>query len=133
MILVTRRSQLHISANGKRPEVMAAISPNWQRFSTSIRLIAIVCDCDDTLAPDTTAQLLVACGIEVRDFYVNRVAALVDKGHDPAVAYLNELKRTLPNLTRERIHDIGSCLNLFPGIPQLFTDIENDIRTEYRE
>jgi hypothetical protein len=95
--------------------------------------IAIVCDCDDTLAPDTTAQILTACGIDVYDFYVNRVSVLVDKGYDPAVAYLYELKKVLPNLTRERIQEIGSHLKIFPGIPQLFLDIEKEIREEFRE
>ena len=31
--------------------------------------IAIVADCDDTLAPDTTGQFLWLCGIDSKDFF----------------------------------------------------------------
>jgi hypothetical protein len=49
--------------------------------------IAIVSDCDDTLAPDTTAQLLEHFGVPAREFYSERSDRLVTDGYDPPLAY----------------------------------------------
>ena len=46
---------------------MGAIYPKLQ-FAMQTT-IAIVADCDDTLAPDTTGQLLREFGVEPREFY----------------------------------------------------------------
>jgi len=94
--------------------------------------IAIICDCDDTLAPDTTAQLLTANGIDPHEFYTGRVADLVNQGYDPAIAYLNEIIRVLPSLTRDRIIEIGASLRLYPGIPNIFRELETEIQENYR-
>src|SRR5438552_17772682 len=67
--------------------------PFRDRLSSNVAhtVIAIVADCDDTLAPDTTAQLLKQFGIDPKEFYRGPVGQLVDEGFDPAVAYLNQM------------------------------------------
>ena len=42
--------------------------------------IAIVCDCDDTLAPDTTVQLLSEFGVDGTEFFGTVVEPLVKEG-----------------------------------------------------
>jgi hypothetical protein len=67
--------------------------------------IAIVADCDDTLAPDTTAQLLDRLDVDKQDFYINRVGNKVRAGWDPSLAYLLELLQLLSEkrITGDRI------------------------------
>jgi hypothetical protein len=94
-------------------------------------IIAIVCDCDDTLAPDTTAQLLEACGINSEDFYRNEVGPLVRQGYDPAVAYLTKILEKKPDLTQTRIQEIGAGLSLYPGVPKIFRDLTAEVKEEF--
>jgi len=56
-------------------------------------VIAVVCDCDETLAPDTTEQLLSHFGIDAKQFYEMQARKLVDAGYDPPLAYMNEMLR----------------------------------------
>ena len=56
-------------------------------------VIAVVSDCDETLAPDTTAQLLSHFGIDAKKFYKDQSGKLVDEGFDPPLAYMNEILR----------------------------------------
>src|SRR6266545_463809 len=93
--------------------------------------IAIVADCDDTLAPDTTAQLLTACGVDAASFFTDRSARLVREGWDPALAYLHELMLAIRtgeiDLTPERLVDIGRNLHFYPGVPDCFTQLNREI------
>src|SRR3989442_12493762 len=94
---------------------------------TAPSTIAIVSDCDDTLAPDTTAQLLERFGISAAQFYEERSNALVADGYDPPLAYMNamlDLARDggpLAGLTRESMTEIARDLTFFPGVPEVFT------------
>ena len=53
--------------------------------------IAIICDCDGTLCPDTTDKLVRDLGIDSSNFWKNEVAPMVKDGWDPPLAYLNKL------------------------------------------
>ena len=50
--------------------------------------IAIVADCDDTLAPDTTRQLLELCGVHSGEFFREIAIPMVKEGWDPSLAYM---------------------------------------------
>lgn len=64
------------------------------RDSWAHNLIAVIAGCDDTLAPDTTAQLLQAFGVDPAEFFGERgTGRLVNEGWDPSVAYLFEMIR----------------------------------------
>jgi len=95
--------------------------------------IAVVSDCDDTLAPDTTLQLLEACGIDGPRFFAETVAPLVEDGWDPALAYLQKIAEfaqsgMLPGLNRQRIEEIGQVLKFYPGVPQCFGLLKDGVR-----
>jgi hypothetical protein len=104
-------------------------------------IIAVICDCDDTLAPDTTEQLLAACGIDPRQFFDNEARRLVDQGWDPSIAYLQgmlELAKQggpLHTLTQLRMKEIGRKLKFFPGVPQIFKKLRTKIEDnpKYRQ
>lgn len=96
--------------------------------------IAVIADCDDTLAPDTTAQLLTSLGITPKDFYEGPVGKLVDEGWDPTLAYLHELIRQAPvhGLTRAKIQEVGEGLRFYPGIPDAFPKLRRQIEDDPR-
>src|SRR3989337_898336 len=52
--------------------------------------IAIICDCDETLAPDTTSYLLKENGINVNSFW-NKMTKLVSEGWDPSLVWLGTI------------------------------------------
>ncbi len=89
-------------------------------------VVAVVFDFDDTLAPDSTSQLLAALGVDVPGFWRDEVRPLIRSGWDPVPAYLYrmlELGRAgrfnqplVPNVLRR----IGGALELYPGVPDLF-------------
>ena len=95
--------------------------------------IAIIADCDDTLAPDTTGQLLQLCGVDSRDFFENKSNPMVKEGWDPSLAYMHSMAmlaaegRPLASLTRERITELGQRLEFFPGVPDCFTAVKSEI------
>lgn len=102
--------------------------------------IGLIFDFDDTLAPDSTTQLLEAHGIDPEEFWFEGFQSRVRDGYDPTVAYLSLLldtvgaDRPLGELTIEDLEAFGEDLTetLYPGIPGLFDDI-NSIADEYDE
>ena len=100
--------------------------------------IAIVADCDDTLAPDTTAQLLELCGVDSRNFFREHAAPRVKEGWDPSLAYMQgmiDLARNegpLASLTQTRIKELAKQLEFYPGVPECFTSIKDDIERDAR-
>ena len=102
--------------------------------------IAIIADCDDTLAPDTSVQLLRSCGVDPERFFKEYATSLVAQGWDPSLAYLHELIRlaqdgTIPGLTRERLSAIGRELEFYPGMPDCLGRLKHEIEEDerYRE
>jgi hypothetical protein len=100
--------------------------------------IAIVADCDETLAPDTTGQLLTACGLDPRTFFAERAAALVKAEWDPALAYLYEIIKAVQTgeieLTEDKLIEIGRGLSFYEGAPDCFARLKDEIENdpEYR-
>ena len=64
-------------------------------------VIAIICDCDGTLCPDTTDKLVRELGLDSAQFWGKDVDDLVENGWDHTLAYLNNLLES----TRDRLHD----------------------------
>jgi hypothetical protein len=101
--------------------------------------IAIVADCHDTLAPDTTAQLLKHFGIDPNSFYRRDAGKLVEQGFDPPLAYMNEMLRLardggpLASLTEAKIRELGAALSFYPGVPDVFTKLEAEVQRDYGE
>lgn len=99
------------------------------------RTIAIVADCDDTLAPDTTRQLLGQCGVDASSFFQD-VSTLIKDGWDPSLAYMHKMIQLaadggpLAGLTCQNIQEIGRRLEFYPGVPQCFKRIKREIEDE---
>lgn len=64
-----------------------------QRPAPSV--IAVICDCDETLAPNTTSLLLERNGIDVESFWNAITTNFVRHGWDPPQAYLSEMLRLM--------------------------------------
>ena len=102
--------------------------------------IGLIFDFDDTLAPDSTTQLLEEYGIDSEQFWFDEFQTRVKEGYDPTVAYLSLLldkvgeDQPLEKLTLEDLETFGANLSetLYPGIPGLFDDIDS-IANEYEE
>jgi hypothetical protein len=96
------------------------------------RTIALIADCDDTLARDTTGQLLQHFGVDKVQFYRERVAPLVNDGWDPPLAYLHEILQLaregrLDHLTKTTLEEIGRDLELYPGVPEFFSQLRAEV------
>jgi len=94
--------------------------------------IAIVFDCDDTLCPDTITFLLQSYGIAPKSFW-EEVANEVDAGWDPPLAYMYKIidfvkSGIMPDLTNDKLRQIGAQIRFFPGIPGLFDDLHRFIK-----
>lgn len=98
--------------------------------------IAVIADCDGTLAPDTTDQILQAFGIDPAWFWPTLVEPLVKQGWDEQLAYLQKFielakpGQPLEGLSSQRLTEIAKSLQFYQGIPdgliQLKDEIEHD-------
>ena len=114
---------------------MGAIYPKLQ-FAMQTT-IAIVADCDDTLAPDTTGQLLREFGVEPREFYDAADTFVTEGLCDPSLGYMYEMVRRaqassgpLSGLSRDRIEAVAPNLTFFDGVPGFFTHIKQEIEND---
>ena len=83
-------------------------------------VIAIICDCDGTLCPDTSDRLVRQLGLESEDFWKRQVGGLVEDGWDPPLAYLNQLlvscrQPGVGELSLERLNAVGAGVEFYPG------------------
>ncbi len=103
--------------------------------------IAIIADCDGTLAPDTTDQLLTHFSVKPEEFWPNDVQPLVKAGWDEHLAYMQkliELSRkggALEGLTENKLHEIAAGLEFYPGIPEGLITLRDVIQgtSEFRD
>lgn len=102
--------------------------------------VAVIFDFDDTLLPDSTSALLCAHDLDPEEFWAVRTKALVDKGYDPPLAYLNLLLREvgsgkpLGQLTNQSLKAFGASIDntWFPGLPEIFDDLRS-VAHEHRD
>lgn len=94
--------------------------------------VGLIFDFDDTLALDSTTQLLEEYGIEPEEFWFTEFQSRVRSGYDPTVAYLSLLlekvgaNRPLGELTIDDLETTGAELSdrLYPGLPDFFGDVD---------
>ena len=103
-------------------------------------VIAIICDCDGTLCPDTSKKLVRDMGIDSCDFWKRQVANLVKDGWDPPLAYLNQLLKVsqgpeVENLTKAKLCAVGASIDFYSGaldfVPRLRDALAQ--KSEYEE
>ena len=80
--------------------------------------IAIICDCDGTLCPDSTDKLASSLSLDLGKFW-NEVSQMVEAGWDPPLAYLNRLLSLargseIEPITREKL---GACPTILEEKP----------------
>ena len=103
--------------------------------------IAIIADCDGTLAPDTTDQLLTHFSVKPEEFWPNEVQPLVKAGWDEHLAYMQkliELSRkggALEGLTANTLREIAAGLEFYPGVPEGLITLRDEIQgtSEFRD
>lgn len=81
-------------------------------------VIAIICDCDGTLCPDTSDAIVRKIGLDSSQFW-KQAASLVTAGWDPPLAYLTQLlseaNRTGRPITKKVLEDVGRQVVFYPG------------------
>ena len=97
-------------------------------------VIALLFDCDDTLCSDTTEFLLGEYGVKIEEFWSD-VGRMVGWGWDPPLAYMTLLIERvqygeIPDLTTEKLRDIGRKIRFFPGVPRVFEDLRKFVKSE---
>ena len=102
-------------------------------------VIAIICDCDGTLCPDTTDRLVSMLGLDLKDFWKD-VSMLVEDGWDPPLAYLNKLLDSsrggkVESITREKLDAVGRSVGFYTGALDFIDRLRRRLyeTLEYRE
>jgi len=102
-------------------------------------VIAVLFDCDDTLCEDTTTFVLKKYGVDVLRFWES-VEKMVGNGWDPPLAYMSKIihmveSGEIPGLTNEGLRQIGAEVDFYPGIPQMFAELNRlvGVREEFQE
>ena len=103
-------------------------------------VIAIICDCDGTLCPDTTDKLVRELGLDSAQFWGTDVDDLVADGWDHTLAYLNNLlestrDRLIDPLTLSRLRNVGRDVEFYPGALDFIERLRLKLsgNPEYRE
>ena len=103
-------------------------------FSSRSKVIALVLDFDDTLAPDSTSGFLRTLDVDVGHFWGEHVQQLLDENWDPIPAYLwrmIELSNSRPEgdrITREKLGAWGRQITFFEGVEELFDTLRAETK-----
>ncbi len=94
--------------------------------------IAVICDCDDTLMPDTTNFLLEENGIDSAAFW-KKTAGMVKRGWDPPQAYTSEIVKLMQqdkieHNTRKKLAVLGKRIVPFEGVPEFIPSLKKFVR-----
>jgi 2-hydroxy-3-keto-5-methylthiopentenyl-1-phosphate phosphatase len=97
--------------------------------------IAIICDCDGTLADDTTEFLLEENGIDVKVFWKNLDENFIQKGWDPPQAYLTEILNRMKTgeikqNTPQKIQDLAKKIKPYKGVDTFLTELKQWISND---
>ena len=92
-----------------------------------MQTIAIICDCDNTLAPDTTSSLLEDNGIDLDAFWKD-ISHQVEMGWDPPIAWMTAIANLIKDGkiaqdTNAKLAEFGKSVTPFPGAADFITQI----------
>lgn len=92
--------------------------------------IAVIFDFDETLAPDSTSSFLESIGVDVEDFWMNKVTPMYkQKGWDPIPAYLYKMielskaREAKDRITRKKLIEFGKKVAFFNGAQTIFNKL----------
>ena len=94
--------------------------------------IAIICDCDETLAPDTTVFLLDQNNVNQKSFW-KKATSMVEAGWDPPLAYMTmivELMKAgkIKQDTNKKLSELGKAVRPYDGVPDFIAELKTSIR-----
>lgn len=94
--------------------------------------IAIICDCDETLAPDTTNFLLEENGINVKSFW-KKITKLVSHGWDPPIAWMMEILKMIESgqiqqNTNQKLSQLGKKIVPYGGVTEFVPQIKSMVK-----
>ena len=97
--------------------------------------IAIICDCDATLAADTTEFLLEENKIDLKKFWKDINENFVQEGWDPPQAYLNEILRLMEKgeikqNTPQKMKDFAKKIKPFNGVKTFITELQEYVSND---
>ena len=100
-----------------------------------MKTIAIICDCDNTLAPDTTSMLLEDNGINLDAFWKD-IGSKVKLGWDPPVAWMTDIAEMIRNGkisqdTNAKLAEFGKSVTTFPGVSEFITELNESLGKEH--
>ena len=90
--------------------------------------IAVICDCDETLAPDTTNFLLEQNGIDIEPFW-HEIGKMISLGWDPPLAWMTrtlELIKSgkIKHNTNEKLAELGKKITPYDGVPDFIVQLK---------
>ena len=91
--------------------------------------IAIICDCDETLAPDTTNFFLKENRINVKSFW-KKITKLVSQGWDPPIAWMMEILKMMQSGqiqqdTNKKLAQLGTKITPYDGVPDFIPQLKS--------
>lgn len=94
--------------------------------------IAVVCDCDDTLTPDTTSYLLEQNGVDAKQFWDGQ-KLLVQEGWDPPLAWMTSILSMMTTGqiaqdTNEALERLGSTITPHKGLMEFVPAMRSLVR-----
>lgn len=93
--------------------------------------IALICDCDSTLTPDTSYFLLEQNGIDNKSFW-GEVEELVKNGWDPPLAWMTKMLRLIESgdieqNTNKKFQKLGKKILPYNGVADFISEIRTKI------
>lgn len=93
--------------------------------------IAIICDCDETLAPDTTAFLLKRNGVDPDEVW-KKATLMVEDGWDPPIAYMTIIldmmkSGKIEQNTNQKLAELGKEITPYDGVPDFISELRTMI------
>lgn len=89
--------------------------------------IALICDCDSTLAPDTTNFMLKENKIDIDSFW-SEIDKLVETGWDPPLAWMTKImnlmnSEEIEHNSNQKLHQLGSKIKTYNNVENLIQEL----------
>ena len=99
-----------------------------EKYYNMQNTIAVICDCDDTLASDTTDFLLKQNGIDTKPFW-EEINEMIFLGWDPPLAWMTRILELIKSgkiehNTNEKLAKLGKEITLYDGVPKFTVQLK---------
>ncbi len=96
--------------------------------------IALIFDFDETLVEESTSALIESLGVNVNNFWAEKVQSLLDRDWDPVPAYMYKmielsLSSETSTITKNKFIEHSKNLKFKPGVAQLFKNLKEYVST----